>query len=271
MCCSHPSHLRRCTSNTSRVHRGQAASAAPAAAPAPMVLVAGAPGPASGPTSSRAVSMAPGPALGPEAAAPAAGPDAGQIGAVGGPAAEPAPGPGAGQSGASSGCQLVLGQRLAPVRPHPAALGARGGVLSGDGNVALLSGDAAAGGLAATAYVFTYSTITGNYSACPQARLQLPGLIPRPTSLTCVPPRGFTAMALQQDTLGEAAASGMSLSIHFTSCATTGTSRACHLARMLILAVGCCRCWALLQQATQKSQWLRKAARRCYWTLTLTQ
>lgn len=145
-----------------------------------MVLAAGAPRPASGPTSGGAVSMAPGPALGPGAAAPAAGPDAGQLVAAGGPAAEPAPGPAAGQSGASSGCQLVLGQRLAPVRPHPAALGARGGVLSGDGNVALLSGDAAAGGLAATAYVFTYSTITGNYSACPQARLQLPGFIPWP-------------------------------------------------------------------------------------------
>jgi hypothetical protein len=56
------------------------------------------------------------------------------------------------------------------VRPYPAALGGRGGVLSSDGNVAVLSGDAAARGLAATAYVFAYSTTTGNYSLCPQAR-----------------------------------------------------------------------------------------------------
>lgn len=56
------------------------------------------------------------------------------------------------------------------MRPYPAALGGRGGVLSSDGNVAVLSGDPARRGLAATAYVFAYSTTTGNYSLCPQAR-----------------------------------------------------------------------------------------------------
>jgi len=68
------------------------------------------------------------------------------------------------------------------VRPYPAALGGRGGVLSSDGNVAVLSGDPARRGLAATAYVFAYSTTTGNYSLCPQARPAPPmgAAVPRP-------------------------------------------------------------------------------------------
>ncbi|KAK9831984.1 hypothetical protein WJX81_006039 [Elliptochloris bilobata] len=129
------------------------------AAPAPALAPVPVPAPAPAPLQHAAAASAPGAATG-SSAAPGTAPAAG-------PAAGPAAAPG-GAEGSTPGCSAILGQRLAPARPYPAALGSRGGVLSGDGNVAVLSGDAARGGLAATAYVFAYSPITGNYSFCPQ-------------------------------------------------------------------------------------------------------